>query len=74
MAAEQSPNTSSKSSTTGVQIALSGFINVSYDTDSQTTTFGTQIYAYLQQFNVSVVRGRVFGVDEFLSFSSFYNP
>ncbi|THU84739.1 FAD-binding domain-containing protein [Dendrothele bispora CBS 962.96] len=39
------------SSTTGVQIALSGFNNVSYDADSQTATFGPgltwdEIYAH----------------------------
>ncbi|THV05808.1 FAD-binding domain-containing protein [Dendrothele bispora CBS 962.96] len=55
------------SSTTGVQIALSGFTNVSYDADSNTATFGPgltwdQIYAHLQEFNVSAVGGRVPGV------------
>ncbi|THV05591.1 FAD-binding domain-containing protein [Dendrothele bispora CBS 962.96] len=55
------------SSTTGVQIALSGFTDISYDADSQTATFGPgltwdEIYGHLQQFNITVVGGRVIGV------------
>ncbi|THU98265.1 FAD-binding domain-containing protein [Dendrothele bispora CBS 962.96] len=55
------------SSTVGVQIALSSFTNVSYDPEASTATFGPglswdEIYEYLEQFNVSVVGGRVPGV------------
>ncbi|KAF5348182.1 hypothetical protein D9758_014671 [Tetrapyrgos nigripes] len=55
------------SSTVGVQIALSGFTDVSYDLEASTATFGPglsfdEIYEYLEQFNVSVVGARAAGV------------
>ncbi|KAG0695061.1 hypothetical protein DFH29DRAFT_814582 [Suillus ampliporus] len=55
------------SSTTGVQIAMSRFSDVTYDAPSQTTTIGAgliwdDVYAALEPYGVNVVGGRVSGV------------
>ncbi|OCH91179.1 FAD-binding domain-containing protein [Obba rivulosa] len=55
------------SSTTGIQIAMSRFSDVSYNATSQTVTFGSgliwdDVYAALEPLGVNVVGGRVTGV------------
>ena len=55
------------SSTNGVQITMSRFSNVDYDSNSQTVTYGTgliwdDVYQALEPFGVNVVGGRVTGV------------
>ncbi|KZT64214.1 FAD dependent oxidoreductase [Daedalea quercina L-15889] len=55
------------SSTTGVQIAMARFNNVTYDASAGTATIGAgliwdDVYAGLEQYNVNVVGGRVTGV------------
>ncbi|TFY62863.1 hypothetical protein EVJ58_g3592 [Rhodofomes roseus] len=55
------------SSTTGVQIAMARFNNVTYDASAGTATIGAgliwdDVYAELEPYNVNVVGGRVTGV------------
>lgn len=55
------------SSTTGVQIAMTRFSNVTYNAAAQTAEVGAgliwdDVYSSLAAFNVSVVGGRVTGV------------
>jgi FAD binding domain len=55
------------SSTPGVQIALSGFKDVTYNEDLHTATVGAglswdEIYAKLEPLNATVVGGRIVGV------------
>ncbi|KAG0707247.1 hypothetical protein DFH29DRAFT_980030 [Suillus ampliporus] len=55
------------SSTTGVQIAMSRFSDITYDAQSQTATIGAglvwdDVYAALEPYGVNVVGGRVTGV------------
>ncbi|KAJ7577570.1 hypothetical protein C8J56DRAFT_1007243 [Mycena floridula] len=55
------------SSSLGVQISMSKFTNLTYDSATQTVALGSgltwdQVYAELQQFNVTVVGGRIPGV------------
>lgn len=55
------------SSTPGVQISMSRFDSITYDATSQTVNIGAgliwdDVYAALEQYNVSVVGGRVSGV------------
>ena len=55
------------SSTSGVQIAMTRFNNVTYHADTQTADIGTgivwdDVYSALAPYNVNVVGGRVTGV------------
>lgn len=57
------------SSTTGVQISLARFDEVSYDANTKTATLGTgltwdQVYGRLEPLGVMVAGGRIPGIGE----------